>query len=26
VLRNGYGRVIAERDVLALEVEVNGGD
>jgi hypothetical protein len=26
VLRNGYGRVITERDVLALEVEVNGGD
>ena len=26
VLRNGYGKVIAERDVLALEVEVNGGD
>ena len=26
VLRNGYGRVIAERDVRALEVEVNGVD
>ncbi|MFV0277638.1 MAG: hypothetical protein ACK5HY_10695 [Parahaliea sp.] len=26
VLRNGYGRVIAERDVRALEVEVNSGD